>query len=183
VRLTFSETRAWVLVRVKGHARRLAMKSRLTKFQRENVRRHREWEDSLEGIHYCLNVWGDASLGTEKATYLIVRTLATLPRRVRNKVLERVIFVVFAGGQFGTGAIYEFKESARVPIIFLNFTGMQRRSQRYQMSTVAHEIAHYILGHFDYSQRSTNAERKADDLTEKWGFEGAYKSYKPLMGK
>ena len=51
------------------------------------------------------------------------------------------------------------------------------------MDTVAHEVAHFILG--DYSgnllvpkrPKGYKPERAADDLTEKWGFRRAYKSY------
>lgn len=44
------------------------------------------------------------------------------------------------------------------------------------MDTVAHEVAHFILGHYRGSIDSDpKDERRADDLTEKWGFKRAYK--------
>jgi len=159
----------------------------------------REWENSLDGIYYNLQVWGDASLGTEKGTHLIVETLSKLPRRVRDRVLENVTFVVFASGQLGTGTVYQFTRSSKetkklgddyfvtvkLPLIFLNFVGMNKKSKRYQMSTIAHEIAHYVLGHFNKggTSHSGKDEKGTDDLIEKWGFARSYKSYEPLRGK
>jgi Zn-dependent peptidase ImmA (M78 family) len=42
-----------------------------------------------------------------------------------------------------------------------------------EMNTIAHEIAHFILGHYRVEVGS-EAERKADDLCEKWGFRRCY---------
>jgi hypothetical protein len=46
----------------------------------------------------------------------------------------------------------------------------------YKKSVIAHEMAHFILGYHKLSS-DPEAERKADDLTEKWGFKKVYASY------
>ena len=166
---------------------------------KKHLKHYLDWENSLEGIYYSLSVWGGASSGTEKGTHLIVEALSKLPRRVRERVLENVTFVVFASEQLGTGAVYQFQRSSKeakkigddyfvtvkLPLIFLNFVGMNKKSKRYQMSTIAHEIAHYVLGHFNKggTSHSGKDEKGTDDLIEKWGFARSYKSYEPLRGK
>ena len=40
-------------------------------------------------------------------------------------------------------------------------------------SIVAHEVAHFILGHHK-TGGGPEKEREADDLIEKWGFKRAY---------
>lgn len=59
-------------------------------------------------------------------------------------------------------------------MIVLDFSRMKKLSIHNKMSTVAHEIAHFILGHKkeDYDSES---ERKADNLIKKWGFKRTYK--------
>ena len=58
------------------------------------------------------------------------------------------------------------------PIIILNFQEMKKG---HEMDTIAHEIAHFILGHNKPKKRSDGKiEREADNLTEKWGFKRAY---------
>ena len=43
--------------------------------------------------------------------------------------------------------------------------------------TVAHDIAHFILGHHKNGGGGPEKEKEADDLIEKWGFKRAYQSY------
>lgn len=49
----------------------------------------------------------------------------------------------------------------------------------HESDTVAHEIAHFVLGHYKPKRLSDGKiEREADKLIEKWGFKRVYKSYK-----
>ena len=52
---------------------------------------------------------------------------------------------------------------------------LERRSQRYVDSTVAHEFAHVLLHPFHFGPNTTlTQEREADDRIKKWGFEQVY---------
>lgn len=134
--------------------------------------------NELHEILKNLCIWGETTDADEKNSLLIAKTLFELPEDVRMKVIDdRVLFIhTEAHGTIGRGF---FAEGAEVPFILLNFRGI--KDDRDKMNTVAHEIAHYILGHDldgvseDYSEN--NIEKAADDLTENWGFGRAYGSY------
>ena len=53
--------------------------------------------------------------------------------------------------------------------IILNFGTMMNLTEKEIMFTIAHEIAHHILGHYPGSS-DPDSEKKADALAEKWGF-------------
>jgi Zn-dependent peptidase ImmA (M78 family) len=62
-----------------------------------------------------------------------------------------------------------------LPLIILNFAAMEGKSEREKMAIIAHEIAHYVLGHHKPScSVADKAEKEADDLIEKWGFPATY---------
>jgi len=72
------------------------------------------------------------------------------------------------------------KEIRRI-VILLNFALMKNegKTDSDMMDTVAHEVAHIILGHHDIKGHDDPAgEKAADNLTEKWGFKRAYNNYK-----
>lgn len=145
-----------------------------------NMRIHRdkkyeEWENSIEGIHYDLAVFGEALITDEHNSLLICKVLQRLPKKTREKVLEEVIFIHTTA--WGTIHQLHFQEHIkdRVIIIF-NFKCIKKDETK--MDTIAHEIAHYILGHYGIVEQDPNDERAADDLVEKWGFGRAYKTYK-----
>jgi hypothetical protein len=137
------------------------------------MKRKLEWElhpELCREIHYELGVLGDACMGDEENTGLIVEVLAELPEEVREDVLENVVFVhTLAWGTLAS--------ISRLPKMFiiLNFKGV--RSQESKLTTIAHEIAHYVLCSGD-QRGGEEAERQADDLCKTWGFGRAYKSYK-----
>jgi hypothetical protein len=159
---------------------------------KEQARDHDKWENSVEGILYNLSTWGDVTDKDEKDKQIVAKTLERLPKRVREKVLNEVTFV-FTASHYGTlqklrfsrfikkedfekmGDGYTFVEETVA--IYLNFSRSKKES--FHMDTTAHEIAHFINGDADTPKRPKgyNAERAADDLTEKWGFKRAYKSY------
>jgi hypothetical protein len=142
----------------------------------------REWEEcekwlnSLEGILYDLCVFGDVAKEDEKCKLLIAKTLQKLPKEVREKVLDEVIFII-ANSCYGT--IWNMnlgnEKSMKKTFILLNFTAMRKKSEISKMSIIAHEIAHFILGHGN--PLTPSSEKEADDLIKKWGFKKAYNQY------
>lgn len=152
-----------------------------------------EWENSVEGILYNLQTLGDATKYDDKDKLLITKTLLKLPKKIRKKVLREVTFVIMQA--LGTIMKVRFSDvikeknikkignNIRVAFervfIFLNFPLIRKRkkSEFSMMSAVAHEIAHFILGHHGLTS-DQKAERKADNLIEKWGFKRVYKTYK-----
>lgn len=48
---------------------------------------------------------------------------------------------------------------------------MQRRTETSKMNSIAHEVAHYVLGH---DTGGFEHEKEADDHCQKWGFAREY---------
>lgn len=137
---------------------------------------YEKWARSLEGMLYNLKTIGDGSVWDDMDKVLIVKTLQKLPKDVKEKVLDNVVFVVL--GLWGTVQNLRPTEVGR-PLIMINFALMRNEGATDDdlMDTVAHEIAHYILGHADMSFSNLDGERQADDLSEKWGFKRVYNNY------
>jgi hypothetical protein len=165
---------------------------------------YEKWRDSLEGILYDLCVFGAEAQEDEQYEILIAKTVQRLPKDVREKVLEDVCFIVAGGvngmafsvnvsscvwkalastGELGLGEDPSVRLSAierakpKAAFILLNFANMRGMPEERVMSVIAHEIAHFILGHFDATCKSRDMEREADDLAERWGFKRAYDHY------
>jgi hypothetical protein len=152
---------------------------------------YEKWVSSLKEILDNLSIFGAEAVEDEQYEVLIAKTIQRLPKDVGEKVLKEVNFIV-AGGVDGTGFSMNIlnavigedpsvkpsttrKAYLKVPLILLNFANMRERSEEEMMSTIAHEIAHFILGHFDDIHKSSkDKEKEADDLIEKWGFKRAY---------
>ncbi len=135
-----------------------------------------EWENSDEGMNYNVSTVGDIVRGAEKEKKLIFETLRSLPKNVREKVIREVVFVMFMPSIHGH-AVDLYVPGEKVTLIILNFTSMKNKSKKFKMTCIAHEIAHVILGHSGLTN-DKGAERKTDNLCEKWGFGRAYKTYK-----
>ena len=140
--------------------------------------RYAEWKNSIEGVRYNLWVCGVRSNSDEENALIIAKTLLKLPRKVREKVLDQVCFIIAGEAQ---GTVFKFQFNEPQPIgktlffILLNFAEMKQDSEDDKMRTVAHEIAHFILGHD--ALIDSGGEKEADDLIEKWGFKRIYQSY------
>ena len=141
-----------------------------------------EWENSLEGIFDSLNVFHSDTEDDKRGKILIGKTLAQLPKDIQKRVLENVKFIFsYAAGtsvsMFFHKPIIESKEFGKYiefeqPIIILNFKEMKKGTE---MDVIAHEIAHFILGHNNPEKRCNGKiEREADNLAEKWGFKRSY---------
>jgi hypothetical protein len=142
---------------------------------------HKEWEDSIDGIDYDLCFMPQAI--AEKSRMLIIATISKLPKKIREKVLDGVTFVVFdraTHGSYQRNYCSPHKEAKLTSYIFLNLSN--DKGDKFNMTTIAHEIAHYILKHEESKENNwklpKNAEIKADDLCEKWGFGRAYAGIK-----
>lgn len=162
-------------------------------------KREKDWENSLEGIHYQIKTMADTNVNDEKDKVLIAETLQKIPARTRNKVLDEAVFVLM-NGLYGTvingyfSRIVPKEEFVAVPtsdklivpvrqaLIFLNFSEMKKLSNKRKMNIIAHEIAHFVLKHHlkrsGRDREGMKKEKEADDLIVKWGFEREYKSYK-----
>jgi len=140
-----------------------------------NAKKFEEWQESLEGVMYELKVLGPtATIVEDKYVRLVAETLLKLPKKVRRKVLDEAYFIVVAG-YHGRVEKLHFIMNSEMPVILLNFSEMEKDglSESRMMDTVAHEIAHFVLGHMVAG--GAEREKEADDLIEKWGFRRAYK--------
>lgn len=147
----------------------------------ESKKKYKKWENSLEGILYCIKTIGECDVEEEKYTILIAKTLQRIPKKMRDKVLSKVMFFQITG--YGTVGKLYIPVPPKTKIveqyyIFLNFSLMknEKGTESYMMDTVAHEVAHFILGHYRLNPDGHKMdERHADDLIEKWGFKRIYK--------
>jgi hypothetical protein len=159
----------------------------------EKIRSDMEYENSLEGILPHLRIWGEAVTEDQENKGIIAETLLKLPYKVRMETLSEVVFVIVTAHGLTTKAIFpivlskgDIKQKGDTyhtvvehPLIVLNFK--KRMSKSRKMDTIAHEIAHFILGHHKVrnltNQRKIINERKADDQAEKWGFKRCHEDY------
>lgn len=116
-----------------------------------------------------------------KNKFIIAKTISVLPEKVQVRVIDEVVFIGLEGGsgQYEQVLLKSTKKNGLIPIIFLDFSGMKSSSENYKMTVIAHEIAHFILGH-EASDGGTKIEKATDNLCEEWGFGRAYKSYDEL---
>ncbi len=159
----------------------------------EKIRRDMEYENSLEGILQHLRIWGEAATENKENNGIIAETLLKLPYKIRMETLSEVVFVIVTAHGLTTKATFpivlskgDIKQKGETyhtiiehPLIVLNFKKRMNKSRK--MDTIAHEIAHFILGHHKTlkrtKQRKNINERKADDQAEKWGFRRCYEDY------
>ena len=130
-----------------------------------------EWESSVEGIGDSLSRFGDVVRG-DNHTVMICKVLQQLPKSVRKKVLEEVHFIIVGKALYGTVFQMNILPSEKETILYfiiLNFGIMVNLTEKEIIFTIAHEIAHHILGHHSVGG-GPDAEKKADALAEKWGF-------------
>ena len=130
------------------------------------------------------------NLRNYKNMVLIAKTLLKLPEEVREGVLNSVLFVVF--DTWGTVGFLSLPVPPKCkiiekPYIMINFDSMKKKSESKKMDVIAHEIAHFWLGHHELDLnfwlehhktdvKSSNIENDADNLIEEWGFNRAYKN-------
>jgi len=148
--------------------------------RKRDLRDFEKWRNSLEGVLYELYLSPPAATKADiQIEHLIARTLLKLPKKIRERVLyEYAVRFIAIGrethGHFLMSVCQPHSEPKPMPEIFLHFSAMRRMSEKRKMATIAHEIAHFILGHGSLAPSEENVEKKADDLCEKWGFGRAY---------
>ena len=153
-----------------------------------------ERNSSLEEIHCALSLHGGVVVSDDRYVQLIVRTLHQIPKRTRNTILAKVHFMMVGEDTHGYPVEYSIRPSTKeikMRFIVLNFCAMKKEKDSEIMTTIAHEIAHCVLGDYNGAlQHTQRSEQKADDLAEKWGFGRAYKDYqafsmngKPIRAK
>jgi hypothetical protein len=126
-------------------------------------------ENRIQDVPFDLDSIVLPQTATEADRTLIAETLLKLPREVREKVLvEKVIFVTIPKV---AGWIRRLPAQRSPWMIFLNFPAMSDRSKSRRMDLIAHEVAHFVLGHTEGGK----SERMADALSEKWGFKPIYR--------
>jgi len=131
----------------------------------------------------------------DQTRMIIAETLLRIPKTARKKVMEEATIII-VGEAYGTVYLMipsELKSEDQlikgsnglvhvkieVEIILLNFGLMERNklNEEGKGINVAHEIAHFILGHHRLPGRALEREKEADDLIVEWGFKRAYQSY------
>ncbi len=93
---------------------------------------------------------GDATAEDDRNKILIAKILIALPEEIRNKVLSEVLFILLeVYGIAGCLSIPVPKGCKNIeqPFILLNFSLIEKQSEDCKMDFIAHEIAHFILGH------------------------------------
>ena len=160
-----------------------------------------EKKELIERTARRVKLVGDTKRIFRSDMMIIAETLLRLPDKVMKKVLREVYFIIVphCKGYSGVYRYSIFLKQDRVkktprgyrvriakPLIFLNFEKMKKESKFSRMSTVAHEISHFILDHDHNRKRgliNPIVEKEADDLTEEWGFKRAYKDYTKFTKK
>jgi hypothetical protein len=125
----------------------------------------------LELIHYNLKILGGEHFCPEEDTYLITKTINRLPRDLWDKITDEVMFISVSNvhGFYAYHPVSVFNSETDSHFIVLNIGAI--KDQEEKMYVVAHEIAHYILGHhFDNFTKGQDIEQEADNLAEQWGF-------------
>jgi len=134
--------------------------------------------ENVDTLYDALGVYGAESMGDQYYEGLLIKTLQRLPSDVREKTIDEVIFFI-AGGVRGTYIALNVTYRSVLHFILLNFCDMFNMNEQEIMTVIAHEIAHFILGHI--MAGGLDHEKEADDLCEKWGFGRAYKNN--IIGK
>ena len=145
----------------------------------KNGNKHRIDESKLQTVLYDLRFFPGGATGVdEKNNKLIAETVCRLPPEVQERIINELVFVGIDGvhGQFEIFGFNSDYKDRLIPMILLNFSSMRRKSKKYKMTVIAHEIAHFFLRHEDMIG-GKEIEIAADDLCEKWGFGRSYDNY------
>ena len=86
---------------------------------------------------------------------------------------------IYEGRIFGTPAAVTWDGE-----IYLDSKRLQQYNDEIVMAIVAHELAHYKLGHYKARKGSTEKEIEADQLVKSWGFDvEKFRKEFPINGK
>lgn len=139
----------------------------------KNSRENDTNEDSLEFICNTIDLIGDMYADNEDYDILIAETLLEIPKDIRDNVIYGCDFII--DKNLGLTFNLYYGPNREQPLILLNCLGLNRRSKKFKMSVIAHEIAHFTLNHHKTHpqnlRENLEQEKEADDLIEKWGFQ------------
>lgn len=149
--------------------------------------------NSFKEVASKLKIFGNILAEDSKYKGFIIECLLRLPFEIKERVLNEATFIMFSENSLGHVFKMRIVENSptaekisdgktvvcahEIPVILLNFGSMKKSTKARIMTTIAHEIAHFILGHSPASPIEGNDDKEADDLCEKWGFGRAYESY------
>ncbi len=108
-------------------------------------------------------------LAETDAQHLLVEVLSRLPSSIREKVLDDengLFFYVTNSDESGGGASVNLPDSAKT-VIWFDERSLILNEQKAK-HLIAHEIAHYVLGHKVPAEK--DMEREAENLVRRWGF-------------
>lgn len=136
----------------------------------------KEWE----GIRYSLVETGFFDLEARPKTLKAVRRVLERMSHDEIETLEEKVCIIFAPAPSKHGEVFPFVLHASPPNVAEGDTVMvylspeiEKRSQKYVESVVAHEFAHVLLHPFD-DTHPPSIEREADEKVQEWGFKPAY---------
>jgi len=98
---------------------------------------------------------------------VIVETLSRLPKKVRDKVINKVSFELCVDGMVSCIIAHPDPDE---PTIMFNYPYLAKKSDSFKMKVVAHEIGHFVLNHLPKRVRiNKKLDREVDGLCEEWG--------------
>jgi hypothetical protein len=96
-----------------------------------------------------------------------------------EKILKKVLFIINGAMDIfsnGFGPIHEGRIFGNEGVvtetgdIYLDSKKLQKHDEDVAMAIIAHELAHYHLGHYKKTGRDSENQKEADDLAKQWGF-------------
>jgi len=96
-----------------------------------------------------------------------------------ENILKKVLFVISGSMEIYSNAFGRIHEGrifgnegavAETGDIYLDSKKLHTYDEDVAMAIVAHELAHYHLGHHMRSGKDSKNEKEADDLAKQWGF-------------
>lgn len=140
------------------------------------MRTDKEWEE----VRYSLVEGGFFDLEARPKTLKAVRRVVEQMLDDEIEMLQERISIIFAPAPDKHGEVYPFvrpslaKSQKQATVMVYLSPKLERRSQEYVQSVVAHEFAHVLLHEFD-SPHSPSIEHEADEKVRLWGFRPAYR--------
>jgi Zn-dependent peptidase ImmA (M78 family) len=103
--------------------------------------------------------------------FSVAKVLKKLPEDVQNKIMENCFVLIFSN-DYGQYRHIKYKHLIIINWSQMELDGVKWREREY---VIAHEFAHFILGHSGLTKKEqkaigVNHEKEADRLATEWGF-------------
>lgn len=126
---------------------------------------------NFDSIYENLTMIGVDSYG--EVSGLIAKTICRLPEEFHERVPEDVIFISVDDiyGLYHQYLLPITQKGEELHFIILSLSSIKDEEEK--IYVIAHEIAHFILGHYMYNPETTedwDIENEADSLVKQWGF-------------